>query len=178
MGRFKFLAVAAGIALMCSGCLGRAINEGIGSVRGPKGVAVVVDPIEVTMTDVSNYVIEPFADQTPTRVPPALNEMLATQFAKHLASKGLPWSYQGGRTVTIRGTYVYLELSTTATAQVFGPFEEVIAKVELVEDGKVIGRATCIGRSTTTVNQGLDNKADGLAKGIVDWIDKAYPKRR
>jgi len=60
----------------------------------------------------------------------------------------------------------------------FGPLEEAVCEVQLVDkaSGEVIGNATCVGRSTATVNQGLDKKAQGLAKAIVDWIKSNRPE--
>jgi prophage DNA circulation protein len=62
--------------------------------------------------------------------------------------------------------------------QVFGPFEEVVARVELVDkaSGTVLGVANCIGRSNTSVNKGVNKKAEGLSKAIAIWIGRSYPK--
>jgi hypothetical protein len=60
----------------------------------------------------------------------------------------------------------------------FGNFEEVLARVEFVDKAtnKVMGTANCIGRTAETVNVGVETKAEGLAKAIVNWIADRYPK--
>ena len=56
--------------------------------------------------------------------------------------------------------------------------EFAVARVEFVDkdSGKVLGRSSCVGRTTERVNLGVGKKAEGLAKAIVKWIDARYPK--
>ena len=124
----------------------------------------------------ARFVVEPFKDATGIGVPQVIKSTLATHVAVQLAEKKIPTA-SSGKTLPIRGTYIYYEDANNTTDQLFGPFEEVIARVQLVDGSTVIGEATCVGRSTESVNKGADKKAQGLAKAIVGWIDKRYPER-
>ena len=63
--------------------------------------------------------------------------------------------------------------------QAFGPLEEAVVEIKLIDKAtaKEIGSATCVGRSTETVNLGLEKKAQGIAKAVVDWIQSKRPKK-
>ena len=80
----------------------------------------------------------------------------------------------------VRGTIIYYESAHGLAEQLFGPLEEAVADVELVDkaSGNVIAKAACVGRSTASVSQGVETKAEGLAKGITKWIDRFRPVRR
>ena len=167
---------------MTTGCWSRLAKEGIGAVSGAKGFARVSTPVAPTETSTSlgaytHFVVEPFADTSPSPgVSLEVKNMLGQHVAEKLIDKKIP-NQPGGRTLTIRGTYIYYEEANKATDQLFGPFEEVIARVQLLDGNTLIGEATCVGRSTESVNKGASKKSQGLARAIVDWIDKNYPPR-
>ncbi|NIA21887.1 MAG: hypothetical protein GWP05_07995 [Anaerolineaceae bacterium] len=165
---------------LATGCVSRAIKEGFGAARGAKGVATVSKPFVGgaaggALGVFRRFVVEPFSDESPSPVPREVNARLPRYVARMLTDKKIP-STAGGRTLTIRGVFLYYEESGGATSQVFGPFEEVIAKVRFYDGRKLIGEAICVGRTTESVNMGPDKKAQGLAKAIVDLIDRHYPK--
>ena len=181
LSRFLLPALV-GSMLYCGGCISRAVKEGLGAVSGPKGIAVVLEPVssqkrDVALEDYSRFTIQPFTDDFGGHAPAAVNKRLPSYFEAALRKDKI-YQGAGGKTLLIRGRIISFEDSTRATSQVFGPFEELIARVELVDQGsgKVIGVANCIGRSTETVNQGLDKKIEGLADAIASWIDQHYPK--
>ncbi len=166
---------------LTTGCVGRAIKEGFGAATGAKGVATISKPFMGGAPGgplglFQRFVVEPFADQSPTPVPSEVNRRLPGHLARMLMDKKIP-NRPGTRTLTIRGTFIYYEASGGAASQVFGPFEEVIAKVRFYDGRKLVGEATCVGRTKESVNMGPDKKAQGLAKAIVGLIDKHYPKR-
>ena len=168
--------------LLTTGCWGRVAGEGIGVFAGAKGVATVSKPFVGGAAGrplgvFQGFAIEPFVDKSPRPVPREVNARLPRYVARMLMDKKIP-NTAGGRTLTIRGDFIYYEESGGATSQVFGPFEEVIAKVRFYDGRKLIGEAICIGRSKESVNMGPDKKAQGLAKAIVDLIDRHYPKRK
>ncbi|MCD6304556.1 MAG: hypothetical protein J7M21_06305, partial [Planctomycetes bacterium] len=82
-----------------------------------------------------------------------------------------------GRTLVVRGTVIHYESASTL-GFVIGPLEEVIVRAELVDKDtqRVLGRANCIGRTKASINAGPKQKAKGLAKAFVRWIDSRYPK--
>ena len=166
---------------LTTGCVGRAIKEGFGAATGAKGISTVSKPFvggaaAGPLGVFQGFAVEPFADESPRPVPREVNARLPGHVAGMLMDKKIP-STAGGRTLTIRGTFIYYEESGGATSQVFGPFEEAIAKVRFYDGRKLIGEAICVGRTTESVNMGPDKKAQGLAKAIVDLIDRHYPKR-
>jgi len=166
---------------MTTGCVSRAIKEGIGVARGAKGISVMVKPVSADASarplgGYTRFVVEPFKDATGSGVPQVIKSTLSTYVAQMLAEHKIP-NEPRGKTLTIRGTYVYYEDANNTTDQVFGPFEELLARVQLCDGGRVIGEADCVGRTTESVNKGAEKKAQGLAKAIVDWIDKSYPER-
>lgn len=167
--------------VMTTGCVSRAIKEGVGVAMGAKGVTVPIRDISggesaPSLGKYTRFVVEPFGDQTAGGVPSVVKSMLPTQVAAMLAEKKIP-NQSGGKTLTIRGTYIYYEDANNTTDQVFGPFEELLARVQLMDGGTMVGEAYCVGRSTESVNKGPEKKAQGLAKAIVNWIDKHYPER-
>ena len=109
-------------------------------------------------------------------VPPDLWADLRTAFAEELAEKGLP-NDSSGKTLLIRGRIVHYE-GDGILGLALSPLEEVVARIELVDkdSGNVLGVANCIGRTTASVNTGVEKKAQGLAKAIVSWLDKRYPE--
>lgn len=181
MKRFAVCLLLLACVSMSTGCIGRAVKEGLGIFGGAKGFASVRTPISADpearpLGVYTRFVVEPFDEDADTAVPQVIKDTLADNVAKVLADKKIP-NEASGRTLTIRGKYIYYEAATKATSQLFGPFEEVVARVQLMDGRTVVGEATCVGRSTESVNQGPEKKSQGLAKGIVDWIDKNYPKR-
>jgi len=163
------------------GCISRLAKEGVGVVRGAKGIyaSIAPDPALSGAKPLSRYrrfELGPISDDFGGKVPPRLLELLPTKFREHLAEAGLPHQ-PDGKTLLIRGRIVHYE-AEGMLGLTFGDFEEVIARVEFVDkaSGKVIGEANCIGRSNESVNRGVETKADGLAKAIVKWIADRYPE--
>jgi hypothetical protein len=180
--KYVGLIVVISAPLMLDGCVGRVVSEGLGKVTGPKGITAEVQPVssmrrDVSLEDYTQFKIERFTDNFGGRTPQRLLSMLPGQFYRELA-KAKIHSRAGGKTLLIRGQVIHYEDSSTAMSQVFGPFEEVVARVELVdaESGKTLGVANCIGRSRETVNQGVEKKTEGLAEAIAGWIASHYPK--
>jgi hypothetical protein len=181
MKRWIVLMMMVACLSVSTGCMSRAIKEGIGVATGAKGMWVVSSGLSggeaaAPLAAYTRFEVQSFADQSPLAVPSLINARLPQYVAEQLQEKKIP-NEAGGRTLTVRGTFIYYEDASQATDQVFGPFEEVIARVQLVDGGQVVGEAVCVGRSTQTVNMGADKKAQGLAKAIANLIDKHYPKR-
>lgn len=161
---------------MAMGC--RAVDEGIDVFRGAEGVSAVIKPIDSSLGEYRRFEVVDFQDQAALGVPSVLKQTLPAYVAEGLADKKIP-NESTGKTLRIAGTYIYYEDAKTVTEQVFGPFEEVLARVQFTDaqSGRVLGEAYCVGRSTTSVASGAENKAKGLAKAIVKLIDQRYPKR-
>jgi len=172
--------VAAGF--VAPGCLSRAVKEGFGTVRGAKGVYAPVMPLAPSKTDkvlasYAHFELGTFTDDFGGRTPPRLLRVLPTEFEKELAVKKLP-NGPGGKTLLVRGSILYYE-AEGLMGLAFGDFEEVLARVEFVDkaSNKVLGVYDCVGRTTESVNRGVEKKAEGLAKAMVAVISDYYPKR-
>jgi hypothetical protein len=162
-------------AILSAGGCGRAVTEGLGAVRGPQGVAVVVEPVSPYRSDFALGQYTHFQLGTITdefgRTPRRFFLMFPQDFTNALMDKRM-LGRSGGKTLLIRGKIIHFEDTTRVTSHLFGPFEEIIARIELVDKdtGRVLGVADCVGRSTESVNQGLEKKSAGLAMAIVEWI--------
>ncbi len=182
MRKMTVVALLAAAMLTSTGCVSRAIKEGIGTARGAKGFSA---PVTGTANiapgglagQYTTVVLEDFTEGPATQTPSILNGLVRGALSEQLAKTALPQmeATAGNMALIIRGKYLYYEKSGVA-GQLFGPFEEVIVRVHLIDakTGKTITVANCIGRTTTSVNKGIEGKAEGLAKGIVDLLNKSF----
>jgi len=167
-------------AVLMPGCLGRAIGEAIEGVRGPKGVHREIRSLGPEgvrpLGKYRNIEVGPFVDDFGGQIPPALLRNIRAYIIEGLRAEGLPTG-RSGKTLVIRGKVFYYE-DAKVSGHLFGPFEEALATVQLVDksDGSVVAEAVCIGRTTKSVRQGVDNKTRGMANAIAGWIDKRYPR--
>ncbi len=179
MKRMRMAMVVAliGAGVLSGGCLGRAVKEGFGAATGAKGVYAQTQAPAVDLRMYENIEVGAITDGFSGKTPHQLLAILPTKIVEQLQSKKLPTG-ASGKTLVIQGKIIYYE-KAGITGQAFGPFEEVVSEIQLVDkdSGTVVAVANCIGRSTTTMNQGVKKKAEGLAKGIVKWIRKLYPKQ-
>lgn len=161
------------------GCVGRAISEVAGVATGPKGLYTVIDPVarskdDRPLGDYTSFELQiknDFGSQTPSE----LVSQLPREFQKDLAKKKI--FERPGKTLVVDCTILHYE-EASLFGEAFGPFEEVVARVRLVDkaSGKVLGSANCIGRSNTTTNEGVYKKTEGLASAMANWIRSLYPK--
>lgn len=158
------------VAMVAPGCISRIAKEGLSVGTGAKGVVSEVLP-PGSLAGYTRFELGTFQDGMGGLAPKSLWTYLPGKFTKHAADENLPNT--PGKVCVIRGTIVHYE-GEGVGGLLFGHFEEVIARTELIDQatGQVLGQANCIGRSTTTARKGVENKADGLAKAIVDWIKK------
>ena len=156
---------------LTTGCLSRAIKEGVGAVRGAKAAySQTVAVRRGSLAKYSNFEIGPVTDGFGGKAPREVIGGLPRELRMKMADKGVP-NGRGASGVRITTNIIYAE-NAALVGQVFGPFEEVLADVTLtdMQSGKQLGRAICIGRSNETVNDGWPKKTDALARAIVKWI--------
>ena len=162
-----------------SGC-GRIVGESIGAARGAHGLYAPIlmvseDPEARPLGQYKQFELGQITDDFGGKVPPDFMMYFTDAFAHQLAEKKLP--DEPGKTLLIRGKILHYE-DASRLGSVISPLEEVVARIELVDkdSGRVIGVANCIGRTMESINAGVAKKAEGLAKAIVGWLDKEYPK--
>lgn len=181
MNRLRFFALAVAAALLLtSGCASRIFKET--TEFGGRGSYTLVKPTSAglsayTLADYTDFELTRLGDKTGGQTPPQVFAIMPMAFEKALAKANLPRS--GGKTLLIRGDVWYYE-KAGLFGQMFGPFEEALARVEFVDkaSGRVIGEANIVGRTKTTRNQGPEQKGRGLARGIVKLIDDHFPPSR
>jgi len=170
----KILITCLVLAGAATGCISRIAKEGLATARGVKGVHA---PVREAASLVAYRRIElgEITDDFGGKVPAGMWAPFKDEFQKQLAEKKLP-DDPSGKTLVVRGRILHFEVDR-ALGHAFGPLEEVLARIELVDkdSGKVLGTANCIGRSTTTKNSGVAKKGRGLAKAIVSWLASRYP---
>jgi hypothetical protein len=167
------LSVAA-LLLMGAGCQ-RGITEGVEVFRGGAGEYEALATPSTDLNEFDSIEVEEFeVDYDPT--PSTLPGMLKPRLIQDLEDKDQPVGKKGDRTLVVRGRIIYYE-SSKRVDHVWGPLEEAVALVELVDKsrGKVIARAGCVGRSNASASTGVESKADGLAEAISSWIEKHRP---
>ena len=177
---FVVLVLAAGLA--APGCAGTIIKETVGVARGAKGTFMPIQPIAADkdarpLGVYKRFEIGPVTDDIGGKTPENFLSLMPKAFEEQLAKAKLP-NEPGGKTLLIRGKIIHYESSGTL-GFALGPLEEVIVRTEFVDkdSGQVLGLANCIGRTTERVNVGVDQKAEGLAKAFVKWIEARYPKK-
>jgi hypothetical protein len=168
------------VALAVPGC-SRAIKEGVGLARGARGVYVPLEPLSADpnarpLGEYEYFELGSFTDGFGGKTPPELFAMLPEKFREEIVSKKLP-DNPAGPTLVMRGEILHYE-SENLVGVVIGPLEEVIARVELVDkaSGRVLATGNCVGRTKEAVNQGVEKKAEGLAKALASWIEQRYPE--
>jgi hypothetical protein len=176
MNRLAIPALTIGL-LFAGGCT-RIASETYGKVVGPKGFSIDLRVVpasdEVLISNYGRFELGRFTDDTAGHAPATLFSSLPFEFDKVLTERRIPST--SGRALLIRGRVIYYESSDMAS-QIFGPLEEVIARVQFVDkaSGRILGEALCVGRTTTTLSRGAEKKAEGLSRAIVGWLEAHNP---
>jgi hypothetical protein len=162
------------MVMTSGGCLGRMIGEAWGGIEQGAGRFDPVNDVTISLDNYTDFEIGEFKDDTAGSVPPEFWTYLPTVFEVLAADQGLR-DDPSGPTAVINGTVIYYE-TADLMSQAFGPYEEVVARVEIVDKatGRVLGTATAVGRTKSTTSQGPETKAKGLSKGIIMWINSHY----
>jgi hypothetical protein len=176
MKRITLLGLVAILLTSVGGCLGRAAKE---AILSPKGFSVPVASklVGSQQSSYSKVQFEDFTNTGITTMPADMNLILRTTLAEQIAKlkpKNAILTPSPARALLVRGQYIYYEEAGGILDQAFGPFEEIIAMVELVDkpSGKVVAKGYCVGRTGTTRLQGPKRKAEGLSKAIIELVRK------
>ena len=168
-------------ALGSQGCMERMVGEGMAAATGPKGAYFEEKPLaekkdHKALEAYKRFELGEVKNMTGKFMPPAFMTYLPEQFGQQLSKSDLP-KESSGKALAFRVTVIHYE-AADAMESAFGPFEEVVARVELVDkdDGRVIGQGVAVTRSEKSVNLGPEKKAQGLAKALINWASDYYPK--
>jgi hypothetical protein len=174
MKRIALLGLVVTLMMSVGGCLTRAAKE---VFLSPSGFSV---PTAMSGSQQNSYSKVQFQNFTNTGIatmPADMNQIQKSVLNEKIAAlkpKKAILDPTAKRTILVRGQYIYYEEAGGILGQAFGPFEEIIALVELVDETskKVIARGYCVGRTNTSKLQGPKRKAEGLAKAIIELIRK------
>ncbi|MCD4699220.1 MAG: hypothetical protein K8R91_01430 [Phycisphaerae bacterium] len=163
-----------GLVALIGGC-GTAIGEGAALALGASGSATPIQEVSADLGVYQRFELGTITDDMGGKVPPGLFTALPGELAKELDDEEIP-NAASGKTLLIQGKILHYEGASSAAVATSGT-EFVVARIELVDKdtGQVLGVASCAGWSSKRVTLGVDRKAEGLAKGIVNWIDKHHP---
>ncbi|MCP4378050.1 MAG: hypothetical protein GY794_17985 [bacterium] len=175
MKRLVLLGLTAGLLMSTGGCISRAAKE---ALLSPKGFTVPIKMVAANQNMYSKVQFQAFGNSGITTMPADMNEVLHASLVAQVAEldpEDAILDPTANRTVLVRGQYLYYEEAGGILDQAFGPFEEIIAMVELVDQptGKVIAKGYCVGRTGTTRLQGPRRKAEGMSKAIIELIEKS-----
>ena len=155
------------------GCT-RIIKEGAGLALGAKGAFRQIEKPSTSLKSYNGFIVGNIQDDFHGLMPKEFKATLPHHIKTQLTEEGIP-TRNNGKVLQIDIKLKYYE-DASMVGQVFGPLEEVIAEVVLIDKGsnKQMAKAVCIGRSKESVNKGVNKKVEGLAKGIVKWIVNNY----
>lgn len=168
-------------AMFSQGCMERLVGEGVEAAMGPKAAYFEEKPLaekkdHQALAAYKRFELGEVKNMTGKFMPPAFLTHLPAQFKEQLGKSDLP-KEASGKTLVFQVSIIHYEAASTMDSA-FGPFEEVVARVELVnkEDGRVIGQGVAVTRSEKSVNLGPEKKAQGMAKALIKWASDYYPE--
>ncbi|NBB95149.1 MAG: hypothetical protein GVY16_05350 [Planctomycetes bacterium] len=164
-------------AIIAPGCM-TAAKEGYAGVRGGKGSHAELTSMGAEgATPLGKYgafEIGTVRDSFNGMVPQELIANLPAKVENVLIETKLPTE---GSPVCVINVDVFYYEGSGSMGIVLGDVEEALAYVTLVEKatGNQVGKAICVGRTTSRINRGVGKKLEGLARGIAGWIKDRYP---
>lgn len=166
-----------GLLALVGGC-GTAIGEGAALAMGAKGEPTTIQAVSANLGVYQRFELGTITDDMGGKVPRELLTLLPGAFAKELEDEKIPNAHSG-KTLLIQGKILHYQGASSMAVATAG-VEFVVARIELVDkdSGQVLGVANCAGWTSKRVTLGVPEKAQGLAKAIVKWIDNRYPEDR
>ncbi len=166
------------VLLVCTanvGCMGRAIREGAGAVRGASGKVVELH----TPSSLANYrglTIESITVAQGLRVPGDLVTLVRQGYAD--AGAELVLTPGGSPALAVSGEIIHYETGGTVSKAI-GPLQEIIVRTQLIDAGskQFLGEANLIGRSKALTSGGSHNLTEGVAKALSKWLRNSGVKK-
>ena len=166
-----------GLTAMIGGC-GVLIGEGAGGVIGGKGSPTPINAVSTNLGAYQRFELGTITDDMGGKVPRQLFTLLPGAFAEALKEEKIP-NARSGKTLLIQGKVLHYEIAPPSAKALAG-VEFVVARIELVDkdSGQVLGVASCAGWTDKRITLGIPEKAQGLARAIVEWIGNHYPENQ
>jgi hypothetical protein len=175
------VALLACLAFLSQGCVGRVVGEGAEKTLGPKGVYWEEKPVAAShktkaLGEYRKFELGTVKNSYGKNVPPDFVSKFRAEFSKQLHESKLP-KEGTGKTLLINVDLIHYEIADTSD-NILGPLEQVVARVELVDNDtqQVIASGNAVGRTGKSVGVGVEWKARGLAKALIKWVSDYYPK--
>lgn len=170
----KHLAIMIGLltVLALAGC-----EAGLGDSANIVGTYVGLSAPSHALGAYANVEVGSFSNTFSGHTPDELLELLPDRIIAYLNQAEVPTG-RSGKTIVIEGAIIYYE-AAGSSGGALSAFEEAVAEVRLLDKdrGQTIATAHCIGRSTTFMSKGAEDKADRLGRSIAAWVAEHYPKR-
>ncbi len=169
MSRFLLISfTTAAFCLPSTGCMSRAIKEGLGVATGASGKVVEVQKT----TDLSKYKgfkVESLTAAPGLNMPSEVPAMVRQYFNEAAMKRGLTGS--GTPALRLAGEIIHFE-SVGVVDTAIGPLEEVIVRTRLMDadGGQVLTEANLIGRAKSTTAGGAKNLSEGAGKALSKWL--------
>ncbi len=153
------------------GCMGRAIREGAGAVRGASGKVVALKRAP-SLSHFRGLTVEPIGVAAGLDVPSNVPELVRQAYLEAGAELGL--TAGGAPSLTVRGEIIHYETGGTVDHAI-GPLQEIIIRTRMSDSGSddVLGEAHLVGRSKATTSSGRRNLTEGAGRALEKWLGKA-----
>jgi hypothetical protein len=169
------------LAGLSQGCVGRLIGEGVEAARGGQGDYGEIQPVagaknHSALSAYERFELGDVINECGRLMPGEFISRFKAQFAEQLADSDLPRA-SSGKTLAFNVAIIHYEKAKAAD-NIFGPLEEVVARVDLVdaESGEVLATGNAVGRTGKSVGLGTKTKAEGLSEALIKWVEDYYPK--
>jgi hypothetical protein len=159
---------AVALSLLCLGCMGRLISEGMGTARGASGKVVDIGMAR-DLTKYRSLRVEPISVSPGLQTPADMPAMIRTDLAAAAEKSGLKPEGEPG--LKLSGEIIHYETGGTVDTAI-GPLQEVVVRTKLidVQSGNIVAEANLIGRSKATSSSGAKNLSDGVGEALHKWL--------
>ena len=159
------------LGLTSVGC-SRIASESVHTTRGATASATALKAITIDLADYDSFVVKSFSDGMGgmgnasflAAVPGKVSDRI---IEKTFLTRG------GARTLCISGELIQYDEGST-TDVIVDPMQQALCRVTLSDEssGAILGVANLDSRAKSSFRKGPEELADGLGKGIADWIIK------
>lgn len=156
------------LSMLCCGCTGRLISEGVGSVTGATG-KVIDAGMAPDLTRYKSLRIEPITVSSGLQVPAEVPTMIRADLAAAAESRGLKLEGEPG--LKFSGEIIHYETGSVVDTAI-GPLEEIVVRTKLTDaqSGHVVAEISLIGRSKATSSSGAKKLSAGVGKALDTWL--------
>lgn len=160
--------MAMALGVLCPGCMGRIVSEGMGTATGASG-RVVEKGTTPDLTRYKGLRIEPITVAASSQASADMPGMVRMDLEATARGKGM--NPQGEPGLKLVGEIIHYETSGTVDTAI-GPLEEVIVWAKLIDaqSEKVVAEANLVGRSKATSSSGAKHLSAGVGKALGKWL--------